>query len=154
MTLPAPPLEHVCDLHVVAGTIETLGPVRTGTRRIVQIGGGTVTGPMINGTIEAAGADWSTVLADDATHMDARYLLRADDGALIEIVDDGFRRGPAEVMQRLAAGDEVRADEYYMRSSIRLESGDERYAWVNTTVFVGTGMRTATGVTISIYAVR
>lgn len=154
MTLPAPTLEHVCDLDVVGGDAELLGPVRAGARRVIPIAGGTVRGPLLSGTIDATGADWQTVLASGAAELDARYLLRTDDGAPIELVDRGFRHGPADIMARLAAGDPVDPSDYYMRSSIRLETGDERYAWVNTTVFVGTGVRTEQGVTISIYAVR
>lgn len=154
MTLPAPSLEHVCDLRVQAGEVTTLGPVRTGVRRIIPIAGGTMTGPLLNGVVVGNGADWQTVLADGVAELDARYQLRTDDGADIELVDRGFRHGPPEVMQRVAAGEDVPAELYYMRSAIRLETADERYRWVNSTVFVGTGARGPDGVTISLYAVR
>jgi hypothetical protein len=35
----------------------------------------------------------------------------------------------------------------------RLVTGDERYAWVNRTLFVGTGARYADAVTVSLFAV-
>ena len=153
MTLPPPSLDHVCDLAIEPGEVRTLGDVRTGTRRIIPIVGGAVSGPRLSGRIVGPGADWQTVLVDGAADLDARYQLETEDGALIEIVDRGVRRGPAEVMQRLAAGETVDPDEYYMRGAIRMETGDERYRWVNATLFVGTGARTPTGVSISVYAV-
>ncbi len=154
MTLPAPTLDHVCDLDVLAGPVRTLGTVRHGGRRVVPIVGGTMSGPLLTGTVLATGADWQTVLGSGAAELDARYLLATHDGATIELADAGFRSGPPEVIARLAAGEVVPADQYSMRSAIRLETGDARYDWVNTTVFIGTGMRTSSGVAISIYAVR
>lgn len=40
-----------------------------------------------------------------------------------------------------------------MRTHARLETGDPRYAWVNDTLFVGTGARKASAVTISLFLV-
>ena len=40
-----------------------------------------------------------------------------------------------------------------MRTQARLETGDARYAWVNRTVFIGTGTRQKQGVTVSLFAV-
>jgi hypothetical protein len=152
--LPAPALEHVCDLHVVVGAPHPVGTVRTGTRRVVPITGGSASGPLLTGTVLGTGADWLTVLASGAAELDARYLIETDDGALIEVVDRGVRTGSPDVLRRLAGGEDVSPDEYYMRGLIRLETADERYAWVNATVFVGRSMRGADGVHISVFAVR
>lgn len=152
--LPAPALDHVCDLHVAVGAPHPVGQVRTGIRRVVPITGGTVRGPLLSGRILGTGADWLTVLPSGAAELDARYLIETDDGALIEVVDRGVRSGRPEVLRRLAAGDEVSPDDYYMRGHIRLETADERYAWVNGTAFVGRSMRAPDGVHISVYAIR
>ena len=154
MQPPRPTLEHVTDLAVEAGEVRHLGAVRSGVRRIIPIVGGTMSGPLLNGRVVGHGADWQTVRGDGAAELDARYLLETDDGAEIELVDRGVRHGPPEVIRRLAAGEVLPGEDYYLRSAIRLETGDERYAWVNSTLFVGAGMRTAQGVTISVYAVR
>lgn len=154
MTLPAPTLSHFCDLHVDLAPIRDLGAGRAGQRRIIPIVGGTVEGPGISGRILALGADWQTVFADATAELDARYAFETDDGALIEIVNAGFRHGSEEVIARLAAGAPVAPEEYYMRTYARLETGDPRYEWVNRTIFVGTGARAGSAVKLSLFAVR
>ncbi|MFZ8998133.1 MAG: DUF3237 domain-containing protein [Ilumatobacteraceae bacterium] len=154
MRLPIPVLDHVCDLAVRAGDPVVVGPVPTGIRRVIPVVGGTMSGPLLDGLIVGHGADWQTVRNDGSVVIDARYLLRTTDGADIEMTDRGFRHGPPDVMKRLAAGDPVDPSEYTMRTSIRLETADERYGWVNHTTFVGTGGRLPEGVVVSVFAVR
>ena len=152
--LVAPLLVHVCDLRVEVAPPRPMGQGRSSERKIMQITGGTVSGPRLNGRILNLGADWLTLHQDGLAVLDARYALETDDGALIEVRDSGFRHGPSEVMAALASGDDVPPDAYYMRSSARLETGDPRYQWVNRTVFVSRGARLGKGVVISLFAVE
>jgi len=152
MQLPAPTLDHVCDLDVTLDPIREMGRGRAGQRRIVPITGGTVTGPRLNGRILNLGADWQTVQDDGLAELDTRYAMETDDGATIEIINYGLRHGPAEVMARVAAGEAVDPSAYYMRTQARLETGDDRYRWVNRTLFVGTGGRWAGQVRLSLFA--
>lgn len=152
MKPPAPTLRPICTLTVELGPIREMGEGRGGARRIIPIVGGSVTGG-ITGKILNLGADWQLVYRDGTAFLDTRYAFETDDGALIEIVNLGFRHGPADVLARLAAGEEVAPSAYTMRTSARLETGDPRYAWVNRTVFVGSGSRSAHGVVIDLYAV-
>lgn len=152
-THPAPTLSHVCDLHVELDPIREMGRGRAGQRRIIPIIGGRVEGPRLNGRLLHLGADWQTIWDNGVAELDTRYAMETDDGAVIEIINYGYRHGPAEVLQRLMAGEPVPADAYYMRTQARLETGDPRYDWVNRTVFVGTGSRQKLGVTVSLYAV-
>lgn len=154
LTLKAPVLRPFCTLEVEAGAPRVLGMGRLGQRRIIPIAGGRVSGPGLNGIILPGGADWLTVSHEGVAVLNARYMLQADDGALIEIIDQGYRHGPEGVMKSLLSGAAVAPEDYYMRSSIRLESGDAAYAHVNRMVFVGTGAKTATGVQIDIYCVE
>ncbi|KRA43264.1 DUF3237 domain-containing protein [Devosia sp. Root635] len=154
LDLKTPELRPFCTLEVEAGPARSLGTGRLGQRRIIPIVGGRVTGPCLNGRILPGGADWLTVNHDGVSLMDARYVLEADDGAIIEIVDQGFRHGPEAVIKSLLAGADVPSESYYMRSSIRLESGAPAYAHINRMVFVGTGAKTPSGVQIDIYSVE
>lgn len=151
--LKQPRLDHACDLIVQLDPIREMGAGRAGDRRIIPIVGGTATGPRINGRILDLGADWQTVFRDGTAELDTRYAIETDDGALIEIVNYGYRHGPEDVVARLARGDAVDPDAYYMRTHARLETGDPRYGWVNRTLFVGTGARRAAAVEIGLYAV-
>ena len=154
LDLNAPVLRMFCTLEVEAGPVRNLGMGRLGQRRIIPIIGGRVSGPRVNGKILPGGADWMTVSHDGVSLMDARYAFETDDGAIIEMTDQGYRHGPEAVMKSLVAGEAVPPDAYYMRSSIRLETGHPDYAFVNRMVFVGTGAKTATGVQVDIYSVE
>jgi hypothetical protein len=153
MKLLPPKLEHVFDMTVKLDPIQELGHGRAGIRRIIPIVGGTVSGPKIIGKVLNVGADWQTIFANGVAELDTRYAMETHDGAIIEIVNYGYRHGPADVLAAVAKGDDVSPEKYYMRTQARLETGDERYDWVNRTLFVGTGGRYKDSVLMSMYAV-
>jgi Protein of unknown function (DUF3237) len=150
----SPDLEFVCTLQVELANITEMGAGRAGQRRIIPIIGGTVAGPKLQGRILSVGADWQTIFDDGLTELDTRYAMETDDGAVIEIINYGYRHGPAAVISALAKGEKVDAGSYYMRTHARLETGDPRYAWVNRTLFVGTGSRQATSVKVDLFAIQ
>ncbi|MDP5361069.1 MAG: DUF3237 domain-containing protein [Paracoccaceae bacterium] len=152
MVLPVPKLELVTDLTVALDPIRAMGQGRAGDRRIIPIVGGTMSGPKLQGKILAVGADWQTVFADGLAELDTRYALETHDGATIEIINYGYRHGPKAVIEAIARGEEVSPDSYYMRTHARLETGDDRYAWVNRTLFVGVGARKEQTVLMRLYA--
>ena len=154
MNLPQPSLEHVCDLDVQLDPIREMGGGRAGQRRIIPIVGGSVSGPALSGRVLSLGADWQTVYADGMAELDTRYAIETNDGATIEIINYGYRHGPTDVLQALAQGEAVSPDRYYMRTHARLETGDERYNWVNRTLFTGVGARQSQSVLIRLYAIR
>lgn len=151
--LPPPALRHVTDLAVTLETIRHMNHGRAGLRRIIPIVGGTASGPLVNGRILNVGADWQTQFASGLTELDTRYAIETDDGATIEIQNYGYRHGPAEVLDALVRGEDVPPDAYYMRTHARLETGDERYDWVNRTLFVGHGARLDGLVQMSLFAI-
>ncbi|MGR3803289.1 DUF3237 domain-containing protein [Marinibacterium profundimaris] len=154
MPLPKPNLRHVCDLDVELAPIRDMGRGRGGQRRIIPIVGGTVQGPELQGKILNVGADWQTIFDDGLAELDTRYAMETEDGATIEIINYGYRFGPPEVIAALARGEVVAPTSYTMRTMARLETGDERYDWVNRTLFVGTGARQAEKVHVTLFAVE
>lgn len=152
--LTPPKLRHFCDLTVELGPPREMGDGHAGRRRIIPIVGGTVDGPGISGRILDLGADWQTVFQNGVAEIDTRYAFETDDGALIEIANVGFRHGPEDVITKLAAGEDCPRDQYYMRTSARLESGHPAYQWVNRTIFVGTGARKTSTVLMTLFAVE
>ena len=151
--LPQPTLRHVADLTITLDSIVEIGQGQGGTRRIIPIIGGQVSGPAFSGEIMNVGADWQTIFASGLAELDTRYAFRTDDGAVIEIRNFGYRHGPADVMQKVAAGEDVDPSQYYMRTHARLETGHPDYQWVNNTLFVGVGGRLKSSVMLSLYAV-
>lgn len=151
--LPDLTLTPVCTLDVELGPIREMGMGRGGARRIIPIIGGRVSGARLNGKILNVGADWQTIFDSGMAELDTRYAMETDDGAVIEIINYGYRFGPPEVLAALARGEDVAPESYYMRTHARLESGDPRYDWVNHTLFVGTGARFKSAVKVAIYAI-
>ncbi|WP_417672243.1 DUF3237 domain-containing protein [Roseibium sp.] len=149
-----PKLVHFCDLKVELADVREMGQGRAGHRRIIPIIGGTVTGERISGRILNLGADWQTIFQDGVAELDTRYAFETEDGALIEIINYGYRHGPDEVIAAVGRGEDVDPSMYYMRTHARLETGDPRYAWVNRMLFVGAGGRNKNSVEVSLYAVE
>jgi len=152
--LPAPPLllpmaRIVCDV----GPLVTLGPAKYGERRYVPLGGGTVAGPELNGTLVEGGVDWQLNRADGALELAAHYLIRSDDGALVEVQSDGLRHGPPEVMARLARGEPVPRELYYFRTLMRFTTGAPQWLHLNKVLALAVGERDAAQVTLDVYRI-
>ena len=128
------------------------GPL--GRRRIIEITGGAFTGARLSGRVLPGGADWQLVRADGVAYLDTRYTLETDDGALIYVQNRGYRHGPAEVIERLARGEATDPASYYFRTSPWFETSAPRYAWLNRTIFVGSGARLADRVELEVFEVE
>jgi len=152
-TAPAPGLTHVCDFVIKLSRPHEMGVSPAGTRRIIPVVGGAVSGPLLNGWLLNVGADWQTVQSGGIAQLDARYAMETDDGAVIEIVGLGIRHASPDVTARIAAGEEVPPSDYYMRSFVKLESGHENYGWVNRALFVATGGKVGSTVRLSVYRI-
>src|SRR3954471_1185445 len=133
---------------------QELGEGPLGRRRVIPITGGSFRGERLAGRVLPGGADWQVIRADGVAELDARYTLETDDGALIYVQNFGYRHGPADVLQRLAAGQPVDPALYYMRTTPRFETGAERYRWLNRLICVATGARRAAAVELEVYEVR
>jgi Protein of unknown function (DUF3237) len=110
-----------------------------GTRRIREVLGGEVSGERIRGRVGTGGADWVLVGPDGWGRLDVRLTIHTHDDAHIYVQYFGVIEYN-EAAHAANAGE--RSSEYadhYFRTSPRLETGDERYAWVNRTVFVAEG---------------
>ncbi|WP_299350627.1 DUF3237 family protein [uncultured Shimia sp.] len=71
----------------------------------------------------------------------------------MDVVNVGTRHGPAEVVKRLAAGEDVDPTSCYMPKAARLESCDDLYVRVNHTLFTCAGIRRASAAEIACYKV-
>jgi hypothetical protein len=132
----------------------SLGLSPYGERRIINITGGEFSGPRLSGRVLPGGADWQIIRQDGITEVEARYTLETDDGAVIYVSNWGIRRGPKEVMERLASGQQVDPSEYYFRTTPRFETGAPEYLWMNGVVAAACGERRADEVIITVYEVK
>ena len=132
---------------------QELGAGPLGRRRIIAITGGRFFGQRLSGRVLPGGADWQVIRADGVAELDARYTLETEDGALVYVRNRGYRHGPADVLKRLAAGENVDPAQYYMRTTPIFETGDERYAWLNRIVCVARGARRPAAVELEVFEV-
>lgn len=148
-----PGLEFVYTANATLADPLPIGEAPDGKRRIIPILSGTVEGPAIRGEILAGGSDWQVLRPDGVTVADATYAVKTDDGAVIQIHNRGLRHGPADVMQRLASGEDVDPAEYYFRTIPDFIAPLGRYDWLNKSVYVCSGARYAASIRLWVWRV-
>ena len=138
---------------VDVGLPTTLNTEAGGERKLIPITGGSFSGA-ITGEILAGGSDAVIIRPDGCAVLNARYCLAMDNGNTIYVKDRGYRHGPDAIMRRLAQGDAVDPKKYYFRTCMTMETGDKDYAWLNKTLFIGSGCRRAQQVVIDLYQIN
>ncbi len=151
--MPAPSLEHVTDLTVLVDTPIEVGDTGAGLRRLIAIRGGTVQGPRLNGRILPGGADFQLVRPDHVAELDARYVIQADDGTAVYVMNHAIRRASAEVTARLVRGEPVDPSLVYFRCTPCFEAPQGAHRWLAENLFLGVGARRPDRVELSIYRV-
>ena len=127
------------------------GPI--GDRRFIPVTGGTFEGERLRGEMLGGGSDCQLMRTDGIADLDVRVTLQCEDGAIIFMKGLGLRHGPAEVLQRLAAGEDVDPSEYYFRESMLFEAPPGAHEWLNRILAVGTGRRDPDAVIIDVFEV-
>lgn len=142
MSATSAPVEFLCSLHADTNTIpaQMIAGGPQGTRMIASVAGGSFEGPKVKGSVPAgASGDWVTIRADGSFRLDVRVTLVTDDGATILCTYNGVGTTDADGNTSL-------------RTAPTFETGDERYAWLNTVQAVGYGHLDAEGVHYDVYA--
>jgi hypothetical protein len=129
-------------LRVEVGDTHFLEDTPAGWRRIDVFSGGSFEGPSLKAAILSGGSDALLRRQDGAMQPDVRLTLKTDDDAYLYVTYRGIRHGPAAVMARIARGEPVEADEYYLRNAMFFETGAAKYHWLNRIIAVGIGWRT------------
>ncbi len=153
MNTTAPPLDFLAQVRCEVGALVNLGAGPYGERRCVPLLGGSVSGPGLNGEILPGGADWQVLRADGVLDIQAQYVVRTPDGALVEVDSRGLRHGPPEVMQRLARGEAVASDEYFFRTLMRFQTGHPAWQHLNATLALARGERQARVVVLDVFRI-
>lgn len=149
-----PSFEFMFRAEVVVAVPLEFGETPRGNRRVIDILGGKVEGPILSGEVLPGGADWQLIRRDGSAVLEARYSIRCRDGALIYVQNFGYRHGPVEIMQRLAKGEVVDPALYYFRATPVFETASSQYDWLNKTLAMSSGIREKDRVILDFYAVR
>ena len=133
------------------GGIQMLGNTPYGERRIIEILGGTVEGPRLNGKVLPGGADWQIVRTDGTIEVVARYTIRSTAGALVYVQNEGLRVAPPEILARMSRGEPVPFDSYHFRTAPRFETAEPSLKGLERATFVGVAARTPDRVAIGVH---
>jgi hypothetical protein len=122
----APRLEFVFEEVVSLAPATSPGKTSLGGRNIIPITGGKFEGPAIRGTIIPGGWDWQLMRADGCTQVKADYMLKTDDGVVINVVNTGA----------ICPGADGKPAP--VRTSPVFEAPIGKYDWLNRAAFIGT----------------
>ena len=121
--------EHVWDAKVKIAKSIFLGKSKRGTRNIIPITGGEFKGKKIKGEVLPGGEDWQNIREDGDVELYARYLLKTDDGFIIQVINQALIHNFSEKENK----------QPYIKSVIDLEAPkDSPYDYLNHAVFIGT----------------
>lgn len=149
----APGLRFAFAIKAKVGPVQDLGQTARGHRRIIDIVGGEVAGPRLDGEILTGGADWQIVRPDGTIEVVARYTIRSTSGATIYVQNEGLRVASPEILARMSKGELVPFDSYHFRTAPRFETADPSLKWLERATFVGVAARTPDRIAIGFHEV-
>ncbi|MEO8018821.1 MAG: DUF3237 domain-containing protein [Pseudomonadota bacterium] len=141
-----PRAEFAFEERVTLGPVAVMGETALGRRQLIPITGGTVAGPKLKGQVVPGGWDFQLTYNGGCTQLSADYFLKADDGTLIHVLNEG-----------LACGGLAGAERPIFRP--KLEAPKGVHEWLTRATFVATleiepPPKTAAGTSPEVEAVR
>jgi Protein of unknown function (DUF3237) len=112
------------------------GPI--GVRMYYEITGGEVTGERLRGKV-LGGGEWALIGPDGFLRIDVRAQIETHDGAFLYVQYTGLLELNAAAQRAIETGSGTNYGDHAFYTNPRIETGDPRYAWVNTTFLVGEG---------------
>ena len=148
-----PVLEFAFELRVDCDPYLRIGRSADEELTFTPITGGTVAGPLLTGVVLAGGGDWA-VERSGTSQLEARYLLRADDGSVIDILNRGYFRASAEAIALHEAGEHVDESEIYFRTAPVFQTDAPAHRWLAEHQFVGLARDEDGQVCVRVFVVR
>lgn len=119
--------EFMWEAKVKISKMINVGESKKGERRVIPITGGTFSGPKIKGEILPGGEDWQLVRPDGDTELNARYLMKTDDGYTFQ------------VLNRALIHIDAYTRDFYCKSVLDFEAPvSSPYSYLNHAIFLGT----------------
>jgi Protein of unknown function (DUF3237) len=151
---PAPTLEYAFSLKALLAAPIEQGEIDGKRTRFIQITGGQVYGPKLEGEVLNGGGDWQAIAAGGLTEVWAKYQLRAKDGTVIGVTNAGVRTASPDVIEKLAKGEDVDPSLYYFRTTTSFAVKPGPHEWLRRHAFVARGIRKPDHVVIDFYVVH
>lgn len=146
-----PVLTHFIRSSIDLGEPMDAGLTPDGFRRIVPILGGTFSGSGLSGTILPFGGDSQLIKPGGLMELDARYLLKTDQGALIYVSNIGNRYFAPEAFGALVVRQPIDMSLARSTGAAKLETGAQELQWINRTRFFPRGQRGPDGLLLDFY---
>jgi len=119
--------EFIWEAKVKIANMINVGESKRGVRRVIPIIGGTFAGTKIKGEVLSGGEDCQLVRLDGDTELNARYLLKTDDGYVIQVTNKALIHTDAKTK------------DFYCKSVLDLEAPtNSPYDYLNHAIFIGT----------------
>jgi hypothetical protein len=137
-----PALEPLFDMSAELDQTLDGGEAALGRRVLNSIAKGSFEGARLRGALNPGTGDWMLMRKDGVMVVDARVVLKTDDGAIIHMSYGGRIVIPGDLLSQARDPDRrhlIDPAGYYFRTTPFFETGAEKYAWLNNVVSVGTG---------------
>lgn len=119
--------EFIWEAKVKIANMINVGESKRGVVRVIPITGGTFAGPKIKGEVLSGGEDSQLVRPDGDTELNARYLLKTDDGYVIQVTNKALIHTDSKT------------NAFYCKSVLDLEAPkNSPYDYLNHAIFIGT----------------
>ncbi|WES65856.1 DUF3237 domain-containing protein [Microbacter sp. GSS18] len=152
--MTAPQLEYVFEIRAAIAPELHIGRGPDEKLTFTPVTGGSVAGPRLTGEVLAGGGDWAVERSGTA-QLEARYMIRTADGAVIDVLNRGYFRASADVLARMERGENVPADEpgLYFRTAPVFQTDAPPYRWLTENQFIGVARDEDGEVCIRVYLV-
>ncbi|KAF9887966.1 hypothetical protein FE257_009488 [Aspergillus nanangensis] len=146
LQIPQPQLELDFRMSIKMNPKVSVGQSIWGQRDWVTFVGGQWAGRWGKGIVLPGGQDSQIVTKESNTSLRATYMLQTADEppAWIVVKTDGWLTGAKDVLDKVndpGMADTVNPNTYKYRINLQMETGDERYAFLNTLMWIGSGCR-------------
>ena len=95
-----PKAEFVFEEYVTLAPVVVQGETAMGQRQFIPITGGKIAGPKFNGEVMPGGWDYQLRLPSGCGSLSADYFIKASDGAIIHVLNQGFSCNPPVAGER------------------------------------------------------
>lgn len=141
----APTLRHCFTIRAEVAPPIPITNRDTECLEFIPITGGPVTGE-VTGECVPGGGDWCLIRSDEAYNVEARYGIRTDDDAYIDVVNVG-------VLRHLPGGTGEPDEMGYFLTTPVFRTTAPQYQWLTRSVFVGQAHTERVATTIDIFEV-
>ena len=114
--------EFVFEIKAGIGEVIPLGETKDGKRQAIPITGGSFSGTGIKGEVIPGGADYQLVRPDGILEVNAIYMIKTDDGAVINVDNRGII--------------DTTGGKPYIRTAPKFTAPVGPYDWLNKRLFI------------------